>query len=337
MRTWVFILVLALAAASFAQQKPAPTPTPAAKPKLLVKDADRNKPWPLASLKLPAFPPLPAGEEVVGGVCHKVELTSQRGAAKVWIYAPKDAKPKSLPCVLIAPAGSNMLFGMTLGDGDRPEHLPWLAHGFVVVAYEIDGAKPADDQETDENVMRQLRLYTESLAGMANAKAALEYALAKVPAIDSSKLFAAGHSSAAATALLFAAHEPRLRGVAAFMPCIDVPKRIPESSQMQLETDFPGYRNFLARSSPHSHVATWKAPLFLFGAEDDSNTPFADLAAFAAQLRTAGKNVTFEHVATGDHYDPMLDPGIGKAIAWAQKLLAPQDPAAKPAAPKGKG
>src|SRR5262245_25482755 len=282
----VIPLLLVSAAPLCAQQKPAPAP--AAKGKQLVADADRQKPWPLASTKLPAFPALPAGKEVDGGLCHEVELTSPRGAAKLWIYVPKTAAPKSAPCVLVAPAGSNLLFGMTLGDGDRKEHLPWLAAGFVVVSYEIDGVMPPDDKQTDENVLRQLRLYTESCAGMLNARTALEYALARVPAVDPGKLFAAGHSSAATTALLFAVHEPRLRGAAAFMPCADVMKRIPEENQKQLESDFPGYRNFLARSSPHSHLAALaKVPLFLFGAEDDSNSPFADLKAFVEQLRTA--------------------------------------------------
>ena len=35
-------------------------------------------------------------------------------------YTPDPAaKPKSLPCIVTAPAGSNLLFGMALGDGDR--------------------------------------------------------------------------------------------------------------------------------------------------------------------------------------------------------------------------
>jgi acetyl esterase/lipase len=96
--------------------------------------------------------------------------------------------------------------------------------------------------------------------------------------------------------------------------------------------DFPGYRNFIVRSSPHTHVAGYRMPLFVFAAEDDENTPFADTKAFTEQLKAAKKDVTFDHVATGNHYEPMLDPGIPHAIAWAQKLAAA--PAAAPAAPK---
>lgn len=313
------------------QGKPQAPAAPAAS-KLLVADADRGKPWPLAGTALPKFPELPAGKAVEGGECHELELESARGKSKVWVYVPTGSKPKSNACVLIAPAGSNLLFGMTLGDGDRKEHLPWLQAGFVVVAYEVDGVMPEEDQQTDANILRQMRAYNDSLAGMLNARAALEFALAKVPAIDGKRLFAAGHSSAATTALLFAAHEPRLRGVAAFMPVVDVNKRLPKVAQDQMEKDFPGYRNFIVRSSPHTHVAGYRMPLFVFAAEDDENTPFADTKAFVEQLQAAKKDVTFDHVATGNHYEPMLDPGIPHAIAWAQKLAAA--PAAAPAAPK---
>jgi dienelactone hydrolase len=327
------LFALALACVpGFAQQKPAtPSPAPTKQPQPIVAATDVGKPWPMAQDKLPTFPPLPAGKAVEGGLCHELALDSPRGPAKVWIYVPKDSKPKQAPCVLEAPAGSNLLFGMTLGDGDRPEHLPWLQAGFVVVAYEIDGVMPPDDQQTDANVMRQIRHYADSWAGMRNARAALEYALANVPAIDPTRLFAAGHSSAATTALLFAAHEPRLRGVAAFMPVVDVMQRIPEDNLKMLEGDIPGFRSFLARSSPHSHVANWKAPMFFFAAEDDGNTPFADTKAFVETLRGAKKDITFEHVATGNHYDPMLDPGLGLAIAWAKKLGPAATAAAAPA------
>jgi dipeptidyl aminopeptidase/acylaminoacyl peptidase len=323
------IVVSVLGLPLIAQQGKPPTP---AAPKLLVTDADKGKPWPLAATALPKFPELPAGKAVEGGECHELELESARGKSKVWVYVPTGSKPKSNACVVIAPAGSNLLFGMTLGDGDRKEHLPWLQAGFVVVAYEVDGVMPEEDQQTDANIMRQARAYNDSLAGMLNARAALEFALAKVPAIDGKRLFAAGHSSAATTALLFAAHEPRLRGVAAFMPVVDVSKRLPKVAQDQMEKDFPGYRNFIVRSSPHTHLAGYRMPLFVFAAEDDENTPFADTKAFAEQLKAAKKDVTFDHVATGNHYEPMLDPGIPHAIAWAQKLAAA--PAAAPGAPK---
>lgn len=320
---------------SFVPQDKPPAAGPQAKPALLVTDAEKATPWSFAKMTAPKFPALPAAKDVEGVPCHEVELEWTRGKSKVWIYVPKDAKARSLPCVLIAPAGSNMLFGMDLGDGDRKEHLPWAKAGFVVVAYEVEGVMPEDDEQTDENIFRQMRRYTDCWAGMQNGKAALDYALANVPAIDPTKVIAAGHSSAGTTALLFGAHEPRVRGVAAFMPCTDVVKRLPKEAQDMGEKEIPGFRNFLARSSPLSHVANYRAPMFVFGADDDSNVPIGETRAFVAALEKAKKTVTFDHVATGDHYEPMLDPGIGRAIVWAQTLFAGK--AAAPAVPKQDG
>ena len=58
---------------------------------------------------------------------------------EVNLYLPNGRHdPKSLPCVFIAPAGAAM-WGMTLGDGDRREHVPYALAGFAVVAYEVSG------------------------------------------------------------------------------------------------------------------------------------------------------------------------------------------------------
>ena len=53
-------------------------------------------------------------------------------------------------------------------------------------------------------------------AGLANARTALEFALAKVPKLDAKRIYVAGHSSAATLALLFASHEPRIKACAAW-------------------------------------------------------------------------------------------------------------------------
>lgn len=320
-------LTLTLAVPIAAQDKPAAKPP-------IVADADKATPIAWSKIVLPAFPAMTPPKQLADGVhCSEIELKWPRGASKLWVYLPDPAaKPKSLPCVFIAPAGSNLLFGMDLGDGDRKEHLPWVAAGFAVVAYEIEGVMPPDDQQTDENVLKQTTRYVQCQAGLEDARAAIEYALAKVPAVDPQRLFAAGHSSAATMALMFAAHEPRLRGCAAFMPIADVDKRIPRSLKKMMEKDFAGYGNFLVRNSPLTHAERYAMPLFVFAAEDDENVPFAEAQAFVEKLQAAKRTVTFEHVPTGNHYQPMIDTGIPKAIAWA-KELAKAAPAAAPAAP----
>ena len=49
--------------------------------------------------------------------------------------------PKSLPCVLVPPAGTNMLIGMKMDDlSYADETVPYVKAGFAVVHYSLDGA-----------------------------------------------------------------------------------------------------------------------------------------------------------------------------------------------------
>jgi len=291
-------------------------------PEKVVDDKSRDQLFPIDSAKLPKFPEMPALKELEPGVYFgEVTLKWDRGGSKLWIYLPSlKAADKSLACVLVAPAGSTLMVGMDLGDGDRVEHLPYVKAGFAVIAYELEGAEVEDS--TDAEFLRQMRRFIDSAAGMQDARAALEYGLAKVPAIDPKRFFAAGHSSAATTALLFAAHEPRLRGCAAYAAVADIYAHVPEKTRKAVEVILPGFQNFLVRSSPRTHAKRFAAPLFLFHAEDDSNVPFADGKAFAELLRKESRKVEFDTVKTGDHYDSMIAKGIPHAIAWMKKLLA---------------
>ena len=110
-----------------------------------------DEPW-----TLPPFPPPAPPREIEPGVMFS-EITLTRGQAagsdlpghtgKLWLYLPGGQHgPKSLPCILIAGAGSNLITGMDLGDGDRPEHLPYVRSGFAVLAYELDGMLPEDER-----------------------------------------------------------------------------------------------------------------------------------------------------------------------------------------------
>jgi len=300
-----------------------------------IDDKSRNELWAVATTKLPTFPDLPALTTPDPGVkLHEVSLVWDRGTSRLWIYLPAGEPAKAtLPCVFIAPAGSNLLFGMDLGDGDRVEHLPYVKAGFAVVAYEIEGACFFENGRIFEALWVVLRCFQLSCAGLQDARAALEYALARVPLIDPKRLFVAGHSSAATMALLFAAHEPRLKGCAAYAPIDDVRKRIGDENVAEFEHHLPGLGNFLVKSSPRTHEARLNCPLFLFHAKEDATVPFADSQAFVDRLRAADKKVTFETVPAGDHYQSMLEVGVPKAIEWLKALSA--SGAAKPDAKPG--
>ncbi|HYM00025.1 MAG TPA: prolyl oligopeptidase family serine peptidase [Blastocatellia bacterium] len=268
------------------------------------------------------WPAIGSGTEIEPGiVLHQVVLPKGRSGSKVWIYLPKNRGGAKLPCILIGPAGSRLFHGMDLVDGDNPEHLPYVRAGFAVVAYAVDG--PLGSNPTHEQVVVAAREFKNAEAGVLNAKDALDYALAKVPAIDPNRIYAAGHSSAGTLALLVAENEPRIRACIAYAPACDVSARLGDRIISSLGASLPGYRRFITASSPNSNPDRLKCPLFLFHADDDSNVPTDQVAAFAALVRETNNNVTFFTVPSGDHYDSMIQQGIPEGIKWLRSLESP--------------
>ena len=236
---------------------------------------------------------------------------------KVWFYRPGQATGK-LPLVLVPPAGSTLVAGMDLGDGDRAEHIPYVKAGFAVGSFEIDGAAPKTQNVSDKAILQGARSFRDAKAGLKNAKAALDFLLAKANDIDENRIFIAGHSSAATLALLMAEHEPRIKGCAAYCAVTDVEKWLGKAIP-PLNRAIPGYRDFIRFSSPKTHVANLKCPVFLFHASDDTNVPVSQTTAFAELLKKTNPDVTVDTSATGDHYDSMINAGIPRGIAWMQK------------------
>jgi dienelactone hydrolase len=238
----------------------------------------------------------------------------------MYLYLPPgEHVAKSLPCVLIAPAGSTLLAGMDLTEGDQPEHTPYVKAGCAVLSYELDG--PCYDDRDPTEMREAYDAFKNSRAGLINARNALEYVLAKVPEVDPARIYSAGHSSAATHALLFAEHEPRLAGVVAYAPATDLPKRM--GAQIPLfRFVLTGLVDFVTQSSPHTHLPALKRPVFLFHAEDDTNSPIADTRAFAENLKRQGTDVKLVTVPSGDHYDSMINEGIPAAIQWLRDRQA---------------
>ena len=284
--------------------------------------AAAQQPFTFSDVAFPAFPERGELSVVAPQVqAVSISLGSEGGfysapgmGGKMILYLPPgDHAQKSLPCILITGAGSDLLSGMTLSDEDEPEHLPYVQAGFAVLAYELDG--PSSDDDGDDSMQRSFEAFRASRAGLVNARNALEYVLQKVPEVNPNKVFAAGHSSAATHALLFAEHEPRLAGVIAYAPAVNLPKRFGFLLRA-LATEIPAVVDFAAQSSPHTHRERLKCPTFLFHAEDDSTCPIAETKTLSRQLKKQGTDVTLVTVKTGDHYDSMIDEGIPAAIQW---------------------
>lgn len=292
--------------------------------------AAAKQPFDLAAIPIP---PLPAMREPLPSPAAGVELfmipwNDQEGGyyatpghgGYLYLYLPSGTHvPRSLPCVIIAGAGSTLMHGMDLlidEDGDMPEHLPYVQAGFAVLAYELDGP---DNLDSDDAEARAYKAFRASCAGLVNARNALEYLLAKVPEVNPNQIYAAGHSSAGTAALLFAEHEPRITGVLAYAPCTDV-ETFQQAGLIRLQSlVMPGLIDFLCQSSPKTHVGRLKQPVFLFHTQDDDMSPFHKSREFVQMLQAQGTEVTFEIAPTGEHYDAMLDEGLPKGIDWLKQ------------------
>ena len=239
-------------------------------------------------------------------------------AGRLWVYLPEHPSQPKLPCILIAPAGTPLIWGNNLGEDARPEHLPYVRAGFAVVAYEIDG--DVEDHHNVQQVLAGARAFRDADAGIANAKRALDYALAKVPGIDPDRIYTAGHSSAATLSLQVAEHEPRIKACIAYAPICDVPNRVGERALNAFDHDIPAFSIFLQRVSPDTNVENLRCPVFLFHADDDTNVPAGEVEDFDRQLEHFNHQVTFVRVPTGNHYDSMIQQGIPLAIRWLKRL-----------------
>ena len=238
-------------------------------------------------------------------------------SGKLWLYLPDgDHAPRSLPCILIAGAGSNLITGMSLADGDRAEHLPYVRAGFAVLAYELDGMLPEPKPTSDAAFAPYIRSFVDAEAGLVNMRVAVAYATTRVPSIDPDRLFAVGHSSAATLALLVAENEPRIAACVAYAPVVDIKDHIPAAAQQALGQLVPGADQIFTRFNPGAGEEKIKCPLFLFVALDDRNAQ--QIRDLADRLRGQGKSVVLATVPNGGHYEPMIKTGIPQAIRWLQ-------------------
>lgn len=287
---------------------------------------DAAKPWAMAAIPVRQFPPLPAMRSLgtTGVKVGQVRLRDGSGPAATMamrLYLPAGAHTDgSLSCVLVAPAGTNLLSGADL-DEEGPaayhdECLPYAEKGIAAVLYSLDGNAPEDGASTAETT-KAYEAFRAAKGGLANARNALEFVLARMPEVDPSRIYAAGHSSAGTVALLFAAHEPRLAGCLAYAPVADV-----EAFHQDLRANpfsgiaFPGVNLFIRQSSPMTHAGRFTKPILLFHAADDERVSSEDLTRFANAVKAKGGSVKLEQVPTGGHYDAMIDLGIPAGIRF---------------------
>jgi len=312
---------------------------------------DPTTTFPVGMIPVPKFPDLgPAAPVGDAGVqVHHVDLGPVAGnegwpgmKMTMRVYLPPGDHPaRSLPCVLVAPAGTTLLSGMALDDADyHDETLPYAEAGMAVVHYSLDGDESDAPPEGNPLKAPYLR-FRASCAGVVDTRNALEFALAKLPMVNPKQIFAAGHSSAGTLALLAAEHELRLAGALAYAPATDVVGRMEGAEDLPPALAgifFPQMKEFLTQSSPLTHVSSTKCPVFLYHSKHDDNTKSSDSQTFVDKLKAAGKDVTFVlsdaggatppgNPAAVPNFPPVPGPGLAPP---PQGFDVEDDPAADP-------
>lgn len=259
-----------------------------------------------------------------GVYLHQHTIVREGVPMRMWLYLPAETITAPVGCVVIAVAGGTGVSGNKLSVLSRPEHVPYVRKGFVVAAYDVDGKIPKGASEPA--AIAAITAFRDAHAGLDNARAALDYALSVVPSIDKKRIFAAGHSSAATLALLFAAEEPRIRAVAAYAPITDLITDLPANYQSWLASQIPGFREFLRWSSPLTHVAALRdKPVFVQHALNDKLVDVEQTERLMSALKPGHPASKMLIVPTGNHYDSMIRDGLPQGLSWLLALQARQD------------
>lgn len=238
-------------------------------------------------------------------------VVDQASRRRVWLYPPANGQ-KAKGLIVIAGAGSNLVTGMALTEEDTPEHLPWAKAGYAVAAYDVSGPMPEDGNAG--RVEAAIMAFVAREAGVSDGRDALEAGVKAFPEA-AGNVIAVGHSSAATLALALAAHDRRVTKCIAFAPVTDVLSHLGAKRAGALAR-LPQANDAIIRNSPASLVSKLKKPTFLFVAKDDDVVSAAGVEAYAGRLRRTGCPVTFKAVDAGGHYDAMINPGQGLALAW---------------------
>ena len=246
------------------------------------------------------------------------------GKMRFRVYLPPDIDPASpVPCILVPPAGSNLLTGMEIDPYDlspNPEHEPYVKAGFAVVTFSLDGRLLRREQASAYELKLAYKEFKKSKAGLVNCIHAFLETQAVIPGIDKDNIFIAGHSSAGTLSLLFAEHYPQIKGCLAYAASVDLKKSMADFLP-EIKPLIPDVEEFLRLSSPQTHIKNLKCPVFIFHSRGDQVTSFQNSYQFASQLTAQGTNVEFVAGDGSDHYQTMIDEGLPKGIEWIKKQL----------------
>jgi dipeptidyl aminopeptidase/acylaminoacyl peptidase len=286
-----------------------------------------REPFQVASIPVPPMPELGNGEpleDLAGAKVYEVlwgpeqyTIPSKPGiGGKMYVLLPPgDHAPSSIPCLLVAPAGTNLMTGANTGPYFET-HIPYLEAGFAIMDYEFDGSPDYAANESDAT-----RAFIDSQAGLVNSRNVIDFVHQKMPMVNQKQIFAVGHSSGGSHVLLLGEHDTRLAGVVAYAACCNIPNRIPSFLAQMMSHSEKRIGDFLIQSSPNTHAGRMNCPVLLCHAKDDSNVPVSDSQEMHDLLLAAGKKSELHITDEGDHYSEMLHQCVPVGIEWMKKRM----------------
>jgi dipeptidyl aminopeptidase/acylaminoacyl peptidase len=290
--------------------------------------AEATEPFKVDSIPAPPMPELGDWkplDDLAGAKLYHIQWGPEQmtipskpgvGGEMYVLLPPGDHDLGSIPCILVAPAGTNLLTGANTGPFFE-SHVPYLKAGFAIMDYELDGSPDYETQEGDAT-----RAFIDSQAGLVNSRNVIDFVLQKMPMVNSKQIFAVGHSSGGTHVLLLGEHDTRLAGVVAYAAVSNVPRRLPPFVAKMLGNDDRRLGDFLVQSSPHTHASRMNCPVLLCHAEDDSNVPVSDSREMHGLLVKASKEAELLITRDGDHYTEMLEQCVPKGIQWMKQRMS---------------
>jgi dienelactone hydrolase len=242
---------------------------------------------------------------------------------------------RAWPCVIIVPAGSDLLSGIHPNEDAIAEGQRWVDAGYVTLVISLaDGAW--GDRSDDSYQLQAFEGMRLRRAGLADVESTLAFIEQSLPQVDPRRVAIVGEGTGGTVALLAAESNSAIGACLVFAPCVDV-TRLHQDGFATLEPRFPGVRKFCADYSPINHVDRFRPPLFYFQPEGDTVIQVADAERFVTAMKQAGKEVDCMKVPGGDVQDSMISQGIPRAIQWLDatfaRAIAPRPSAApRPAA-----
>ena len=162
--------------------------------------ANASDQFQIASIPIPEFQNLSALRPITAGI----QVGNSRAIAngktpgsrmQFTYYEPAGSHPRqSLPCVIVASAGTNLMFGIAEPTPEYDlETRPYVEAGFAVLGISLDGKLADANNSKLEQLQQAFQEFRDSGGGLVNVRNGIEFLIRKVPQVDPSRQIGRAH------------------------------------------------------------------------------------------------------------------------------------------------